>query len=487
MPPADRACRSTRSSRPPATRASVVCSCSDEPGAREATSSRTVFSLSRRNGTSWHREGIVSGNGPRSSATSTITAYGGGSSRSLRSASAASSFSEWAPKIEIDPAIGFERPHVEVVAQLANLVDADLVAERLDDVEIWVGEPLDAALVAQQFAGEAQGGAPLSHSRRAVEEVRVRRPFVERGRRAADCVCLLRKALERDLAPPSLSLPAAARRRARPPAPGRSTPAHGRRSRPPAGTRHPRARCGPGPRPRWAASSASIVSRKVRSGRMPRIAFTFRVEHLVDAEAAGDALVRERRVEVAVADDVGAALERRPDDLRDQLGPRSREQRRLRPGRDLRPLARAGGGRAPRAPSRRAPEWRPRRDPPPRGETAATRPGSTCPTRRVPRTSRTFAPRIGGLESAGHRGSGVHRVTRRGGPAGARRRGDDPRRPLGRQARERARGCPARGGGHQETRQRSSRKRSRSSASTSPRRRTYGSRSRGPTTTPSST
>ena len=55
--------------------------------------SRTARSESRRNGTSWQRERIVSGSGPSSSATSTITAYSGGSSRSLSSASAASSFS----------------------------------------------------------------------------------------------------------------------------------------------------------------------------------------------------------------------------------------------------------------------------------------------------------------------------------------------------------------------------------------------------------
>ena len=42
---------------------------------------------------------IISGSGPIRSATSTMTAYGGGSSRSLSSASAASSFIESAPKM----------------------------------------------------------------------------------------------------------------------------------------------------------------------------------------------------------------------------------------------------------------------------------------------------------------------------------------------------------------------------------------------------
>src|SRR5262249_40491847 len=59
------------------------------------------------------------------------------------------------------------------------------------------------------------------------------------------------------------------------------------------------------------------------------------LENVVDAEAAPDALVRERRVDVAVADDVRAFVERGPDHLVDELCTRRREQRRLRPRRDL--------------------------------------------------------------------------------------------------------------------------------------------------------
>ena len=88
--------RSSRSSRPAATRASAARSSSASCGARASTSSRIARSESRRNGTSWQRERIVSGIGPRSSAIRTITAYDGGSSRSLSSASAASSFSRCA-------------------------------------------------------------------------------------------------------------------------------------------------------------------------------------------------------------------------------------------------------------------------------------------------------------------------------------------------------------------------------------------------------
>ena len=63
-----------RSSRPPATRASAVASSSASSGACSVSHARTARSESRRNGTSWQRERIVSGSGPSSSATSTIVA-----------------------------------------------------------------------------------------------------------------------------------------------------------------------------------------------------------------------------------------------------------------------------------------------------------------------------------------------------------------------------------------------------------------------------
>jgi hypothetical protein len=43
------------------------------------------------------------------------------------------------------------------------------------------------------------------------------------------------------------------------------------------------------------------------------------LEHLVDAEAAPDALIGERGVDEPVADDVGATFERRPDHFLDVL------------------------------------------------------------------------------------------------------------------------------------------------------------------------
>src|SRR5207244_1662107 len=55
------------------------------------------------------------------------------------------------------------------------------------------------------------------------------------------------------------------------------------------------------------------------------------LEHAVDAEAARDSLVCERRVDVAVADHVGAALERRRDHAVDELRARGCEEQSLRP------------------------------------------------------------------------------------------------------------------------------------------------------------
>ena len=73
----------------------------------------------------------------------------------------------------------------------------------------------------------------------------------------------------------------------------------------------------------------------MRSGSTPRDRVQVQLEHALEAEAARDPLVGERRVEVAVADHVGAALERRRDHVLDELRARRGEERRLGPGRDL--------------------------------------------------------------------------------------------------------------------------------------------------------
>ena len=56
------------------------------------------------------------------------------------------------------------------------------------------------------------------------------------------------------------------------------------------------------------------------------------MQHGVDSEPARDPLIRERGVDVPVADNVGAPLEGRTDHLLDVLGARRREERGLRPG-----------------------------------------------------------------------------------------------------------------------------------------------------------
>ena len=89
-----------------------------------------------------------------------------------------------------------ERSHVQVAAQRADLVDQHLVADRLEHVEIRMGPALHAAGVADQRARERVCGAPLADPRRAVEEIRMRRPLRERRGEQALRLVLLRKAVE---------------------------------------------------------------------------------------------------------------------------------------------------------------------------------------------------------------------------------------------------------------------------------------------------
>ena len=110
---------------------------------------------------------------------------------------------------EVDAAVGLERAHVQVAPQLADVVDADLVADRLEDVQVRMRAPLDPVAVADQLAGERDRGAPLADAGRPVEEVRVRGPFGERCAQQPLRLGLLRKALEDVHGSPLRSLPAA--------------------------------------------------------------------------------------------------------------------------------------------------------------------------------------------------------------------------------------------------------------------------------------
>ncbi len=57
---------------------------------------------------------------------------------------------------EVDAAVRLERAHVQVAAHLAHRVDSDLVAERLEHVQVGMRAALDAVGVAEQLAGERE-------------------------------------------------------------------------------------------------------------------------------------------------------------------------------------------------------------------------------------------------------------------------------------------------------------------------------------------
>jgi len=70
---------------------------------------------------------------------------------------------------------------VQVAAQLAHVVDADLVADGLDDVQIRMHAACDARAFTDQLASEGYRRHPLSHARRSVEQVGVRGTLEEGG------------------------------------------------------------------------------------------------------------------------------------------------------------------------------------------------------------------------------------------------------------------------------------------------------------------
>ena len=106
---------------------------------------------------------------------------------------------------EVDAPLALERPHVQVAAQLADVVDPDLLAERLEEVEVGMAAALDARVVAEQLGREAPRELPLADPGRAVEEIGVRRPLLQRGRQQPLRLVLLRNGLEAAHVPPSQS------------------------------------------------------------------------------------------------------------------------------------------------------------------------------------------------------------------------------------------------------------------------------------------
>ena len=109
---------------------------------------------------------------------------------------------------EVDAPLSLERPHVEIAAQLPDVVDPDLLAERLEEIEIGMAAALDARVVAEQLRREAPRELALADAGRTVEEIGVRRPFLQRGREQPLGLVLLRNGFEAAHVPPSRSRPA---------------------------------------------------------------------------------------------------------------------------------------------------------------------------------------------------------------------------------------------------------------------------------------
>src|SRR5207244_12899276 len=146
-------------------------------------------------------------------------------------------------------------------------------------------------------------------------------------------------------------------------------------------------------------------------------------EHALDTETPRDTLIGERGVKVAVADDDGAALERRSDHLVDELRARRGEQGRLGPGRDSVPRQKELAHPL----AERCPAGLTRRD-----HVAAGLPnrlGEQLGLRRLPRAVEALErdehlrPRIRSLAGDRDRRGGLHRLACRGGAGRPRRRG----------------------------------------------------------------
>ena len=86
---------------------------------------------------------------------------------------------------------------MQVATEPADVVDANLVADRLEHIEVRVRATLDAGVLAQQLSREEKCDVTLADPRRPVQQVRVRRSFRERGSEEALGLVLLGDGLER--------------------------------------------------------------------------------------------------------------------------------------------------------------------------------------------------------------------------------------------------------------------------------------------------
>ena len=102
---------------------------------------------------------------------------------------------------EIDAPVGLERAHVQIAPQLADRVDADHLAERVELVQVGV----ELALVSSSARANVRATSRLPDARRPVEEIRVRRPLAQRRVEQARGLGVLREAGERAHGPPRRS------------------------------------------------------------------------------------------------------------------------------------------------------------------------------------------------------------------------------------------------------------------------------------------
>ena len=393
---------------------------------------------------------------------------------------------------EVDAPRGLEWPHVQVAPELPDRVDADLVAERLEDVEVRVRPPRDAVRVAKQRAREGERGPALADSAGSVKEVGMRRPLGERRSQEALGLVLLREGLEGvhgfpRRGPSGFAVPSSGDDTLREDLGDLAVGAVDQRRELVALALDPVRRLAPALRRHLARDDQQkgpVGEQAARHGEVD-------LEHPLDPKAAREALVGERGVEVAVADDIGSAAERRADHLVDELRTRRAEERGLGPRRE------------PVAPQEKLADalsdlrstWLAGVD-----DLAPVRPKAVGQEPRLctfPRAVDAFegdehgsAPRIVRRAGAGNRRSGLHRLACRGRARRARRRR------LACSTTSRA-GSPRTSGRALSSSRRTSvtpprstarsPKRDPRSASTSRRRRTCASRSRSRPSTPRST
>src|SRR4029450_10514293 len=97
-----------------------------------------------------------------------------------------------------DAAVALERTHVQVAAEFADVVDPDLVAVRLEHVQVGMGTTLGAVGIAEQLPGEGERGDPLPYAARTMKKEGGRGSFAQRGRQQLFGLRLLDQPFETD-------------------------------------------------------------------------------------------------------------------------------------------------------------------------------------------------------------------------------------------------------------------------------------------------